>query len=184
MINLLPETEKKELKREEILKKIFIILIFLLIFILILILILFSLKIYISSKAENVRNLVLEREKDLIDPEFMNFQETVKKTNQRISKIQKFWQNQILITPIFEEISPLVPNSIYFTNFSFKKIFEGNKKFADIHSSGWAENREDLFYFKKKLEEKEDFKDVHFSPTSWTAPTDINFSLSFKIEFK
>lgn len=179
LINLLPEEEKKEFEKEKIWEKIFIILIFLLISLLFLILILFFLRIYIDSKIESSRTVLQKQEEELKGVQFKNLQKIITQTNQSLSKIQKFWQQQILITPIFEKISSLTPNSIYFTRFSFRKIYQG-QPYAEISISGLAENREDLFYFRKSLKAEEEFEDVYFSPTSWVEPVNIDFSFSFK----
>ena len=179
VINLLPEEEKRELEREKTWRRIFVVLIFLLISMLVFILILFPLKIYISSKTESLENLVSEKEEVLKELKFEDFQEVIKETNQDLSKIQKFWQQQLLITPFFERFSSLVPSSIYLTSFSFQKKIQ-KEIFAEIRVSGWAENRENLFYFKETLEEEESFKEVYFSPACWVKPIDIDFSLSFK----
>jgi hypothetical protein len=51
---------------------------------------------------------------------------------------------------------------------------------GQIHISGWAKSRQELFYFKKALEAEREFKEVYFSPDSWVKPTDIKFSLNFQ----
>jgi hypothetical protein len=193
-INLLPEIKKKELEMEIVWRKILLCLIFVLLFFGFLIFILFSLKIYIVSQQESLRKTLIEKEKELKSSQFQSFKEIITKTNQDLSKIQKFWQEQILITPLLEKLSGLAPKSIYFTNFTFqRKIQEIKKKekgketkeiFAEIHISGFAQNREDLFFFKKNLESQESFQEIYFSPSSWVNPRDIEFSLSFKVKAK
>ena len=179
MINLLPKEEKKEFEKEKIWQKIFIILIFLLISLLFLILVLFFIRIYIVSKVESSKTVLQKQEEELKGVQFKGLQKIITQTNQSLSKIQKFWQQQILITPIFEKISSLTPNPIHFTRFSFRKIYQ-EKPYAEINISGLAENREDLFYFRKSLKTEEEFEDVYFSPTSWVEPVNIDFSFSFK----
>lgn len=51
---------------------------------------------------------------------------------------------------------------------------------GQIQLSGWAKSRQELFNFKKALEDEKNFKEVYFSPDSWVKPTDINFSLNFQ----
>lgn len=182
-INLLPEKQKRALKEEEIWKKIFVILIFILIFIIFLILILYSLKLYIISKNEALKSLLEREEEELSDPQFQNFKKVTVETNQRLSKIQQFWQEQIFIIPVFEKISALTPESIYFKSFSFQKISQ-ETTFAQIHLSGWTEKREDLFYFREELKKEGSFRELSFLPSSWMEPTNVNFSLSFKYDFK
>lgn len=182
-INLLPQKQKRELKEEEIWKRVFIILIFILIFIIFLILILYSLKLYIISKNESLKIVLEQKEEELNDPQFQNFKKLIIETNQELSKTQQFWQEQILVIPFFEKISALTPESIYFKSFSFQKISQ-ETTFAQIHLSGWAEKREDLFYFREELKKEESFKEVGFLPSSWIEPTNVNFSLSFEYDFK
>jgi len=184
VINLLPEREKKELEREKIWKKIFVILFFVLIFLGIFILILVPLRIYIASKTESLRVFIEDKQEALKEVEFKKFQETTKEANQILSKVQVFWAQQLLITPIFEQFSSLLPDSIYLTDFSLqktsKKVGEITKPVAVVNVSGWADTRENLYYFKQKLEKENNFKDIRFSQSSWMKPTDINFSLRFE----
>jgi len=180
MINILPAKEKKEIEMEVTGRKIFICLIFVLVSLIFFIFILSSLKIYVAHQREALESTLLAKEVELRSPEFQNFKKIITAANQDLSKIQKLWQNQILITPFFEEISSLTPSTIYFTNFSSRKIQMEEKILAEIHISGFAKNRESLFYFKQNLENEKDFKDIFFLPSSWVQPTDIDFSLSFK----
>jgi len=192
-INLLPEKEKKELKMEEIRKKIFVLLVFVLIFLIILIFISFCLKLYISPLARSFQAEIKNKKEVIASPQFQNFKQTIIEANLNLSKIEKFYENQIFLAPILEKLSNLTPKTIYLTNFSFKKIRKEKKQnkketkkkieiFAEIHVSGSAKNREDLFFFKKALEAEQAFEDVYFSPSSWVKPRDIEFSLSFKFK--
>ncbi|MCD6500867.1 hypothetical protein J7K42_02520 [bacterium] len=189
VINLLPPTEKKELEIEKIGKKLSLIFIFLFIFLLVLIFILFSLKIYILFQIKYSQDVLENKTRALSSSQFQNFKKIIEKTNQNLSKIKNFYDEQIFLTPLLEKLAVLTPQTIYFTNFSFQKIWheiekkETGKKeieiLAAINLSGHAATRDDLFFFKKALEKEGKFKDVYFSPTSWVTPTDIDFSLSF-----
>jgi hypothetical protein len=190
VINLLPAIEKKERELEKVWRKTLASLVLVLISLIFLIFILTCLNLYISSKVNSFEKIVSEKEKELKTSQFQNFKRLITSTNQNLSKIQNFWKEEISITSLFEKLSGVTPKFIYFTNFTYQKkvqeIEEGEKKkkekeiFAEIHISGWARNREDLFFFKKNLENQEDFKEVYFSPDSWIKPTDIDFSLTFK----
>ncbi len=188
MINLLPEKEKRALSIEQTWRKVLLCLVFSLVFLAFLILILFCLRTYIYSEANSLKDIVLEKEAELGASEFQGFKKTIEGANQNFSKTKKFWQDQIFITPVFEKLSALIPETIYFTSFSFKKIFQekkidGRKEeeiFAEIYISGWAQNRESLFLFKNNLEREESFQEVNFSLESWVQSTNINFSLSLR----
>lgn len=192
MINLLPEEARRELQVEEIGKKLSLIFLFILIFLLVLIFIVLSLKIYILSQAKYSQDILESREETLRSSQFQNFKQTIEETNQNLSKIKNFYAGEIPLTSILEKLSILTPPTIYFTNLSFRKIFQeiedketGKKELeilSEIQLSGYAKNREDLFFFKKDLEAEEEFEDVFFSPSSWMKPGDIDFSLSFKFK--
>jgi len=179
MINLLPPTEKQEIKEQEVWRRVFIILFFLLISLMFLALIFYALGVYVASSLDSSENLLLE--KKLKTPEFQEFQRVVSQTNQNLSKIQNFLQNQILVVPLFEKIASLTPPSVYFTNFSFQKVSQ-NEVLTKINISGWAKTREDLFYFKENLEKEKSFKNIYFLPSSWISPVNANFSLSFSYD--
>lgn len=189
-INLLPQEEKEELTMAAIQRRILLFLLFVLIFFIILILILFCLKFYIALQANSLDNLILEKEKELKSTQFQNFKAQVTTINQNLAKIQNLHQEQILLQPILEKLSSLMPEAIYFTDLSLKKNFvevenpktsqKEKKFFAELRISGFASNRGALFSFKKNLEAESTFEEVYFLPSSWVKPTDINFSLSLK----
>lgn len=190
MINLLPEKEKREWQVEEIGRKLSLAFLFILIFLLVLIFIVLALKIYILSQAKYSQDILENKEETLRSSQFLKFKQTLTETNQNLSKIKNFYHREIVLTSILEKLSILTPPTIYFTNLSFKKIFQevedektGKKEveiLAEIHLTGHAKTREDLFFFKKDLEREDKFEDVFFSPSSWVIPSDIDFSLSFK----
>jgi len=192
MLNLLPEKEKKELEIEEIAKKLSLVFLFLFVFLLVLIFLCFSLKVYILSQVQYSQDILESKEEVLGSSQFQDFKKNTKETNQNLSKIQDFYANQIFLAPFLEKLSNLTPQTIHFTNLSFKTItlpppsttLPSIKEeiLAEVHIAGQAETRQELFFFKKDLEEEEEFKDVYFSLSSWVTPTDIEFSLSLKYE--
>ncbi len=190
MINLLPEKAKRELQVEEIGRKLSLVFLFILIFLLVLIFIVLALKIYILSQAKYSQDILENKEETLRSSQFLNFKQTIEEASQSLSKIKNFYDREIALTSILEKLSGLTPPTIYFTNLSFRKIFQevedkktGKKELeilAEIHLTGYAKTREDLFFFKEDLEREDKFEDVFFSPSSWVIPSDIDFSLSFK----
>ena len=75
---------------------------------------------------------------------------------------------------------------MYLTNFSFQKFIEEKEgiisTYADVHISGWINNRDNLFEFKNRLEGVKEFKDIYFLPSSWVKPTNVSFSLEFRYD--
>jgi len=185
MINLLPEKEKKELGSSKNKKMILILGIFCLFFLACLILFLFLLRIYFFSQVNFQKETLANKEKELSIPQFQDFKQTIKKTNQELAKVENFYQNQILITPILKELSEFVPPKVYFTRLFIQKpeIFEKEKDYLfKINIWGYAENREDLFLFQKALSENNDFKEVDVSLQSWLEPTDVSFNLTLEVK--
>lgn len=183
MINLLPPQEKEKLLLEKKKILITILLILVLYFLFCLIFILFSIKVYSQIQIEFQEALLLRTEKGLGESEIKNFQEKIKETNSTLTKINSFYQQQIYFSEILERISKTLPQETYLTNFSTafytKEKEETGIKFS---LSGFAPTRENLIEFKENLEKEEGFKEIYFPPTNWVKPTDIDFSLSFKIE--
>ncbi len=191
-INLLPEKEKKELEMEMVWRKVLLILVFILVFLSLLTLSLFALRTYIITQTEELKTIVSEKRLTLENSGFQNFKTIINQANENLQKLQKFRERQILLTPLIEKLGKLKPPTIYFTTLSFqKKLKEIKEKesdkirqevFAEFYISGWADTRETLFLFKKKLAEVEEFKGVYFTPSSWISPSDVNFSFSFQIK--
>ena len=177
MINLLSQKEK-EILLMELRKRIIIILCFLFIFFLVcLILILFSIRIYLGGQIESQRTFLVESEKQFIQSESQELQEKIKSANQRFKELSSFYGEKVYFFEISEKIARTLPNTFYLTDFSLKLSEE---KQIMISLSGFAPLREELFQFKKNLEE-EDFKDVSFPPANWVKAKDINFHITFKI---
>ena len=186
MINLLPEKEKNELKKQENWKKFFIVLLFFALSLLFLSFFLWGLNYFVRSKADSFHGELTRLENGINNSEFRNFQEETVKINQDLAKINNYFKSQVFIAPIFERLSVLVPDTIYFTSFSLQKkikeIEEKGKKIIipvfNIYISGWAKNRSDLYILKEKLEEEPIFENVNFLPNAWVSPKNINFSFT------
>ncbi len=190
MINLLPEKEKNELKKQENWEKFFIVLLFFALSLLFLSFLLWGLNYFVRSKADSFHGELTRMESGINNSEFRDFQEETVKINQDLAKINSYFKGQIFIAPIFERLRDLVPNTIYFTNFSLQKKLKeieekGKKKIIpvfNVYISGWAENRNDLYLLKEKLEKEPVFENVNFLPDAWVSPKNINFSFTLNYE--
>ncbi len=186
MINLLPEQLKKDLRKLESRKKIFIILSFLAVALIFLSLLFSGLEKYVGAKVKTMRDGLAVLQEKLNVPEFNEFQKEVREINQDLLKIQSYFKEQIFIAPIFEKLARIVPQTIYFSSFSFQKKTkeiekDGIKKTIlvfNVYISGWAENRDDLYLFKQKLEQELMFENINFLPNAWLKPKDIDFSFT------
>ena len=180
MINLLPAQQKKELLEEENFRLILILGTVLFISLFCLILILFSIKIYLSGQVESQRVVLSQVEKEFAQSGLKNLQEKIKSTNLTFSQLHSFYQKKFYLTEILERISKTLPPGTYLTNFSFSPPREEFP--AQISLSGFAQTREILIELKRNLEAEEDFQEIYFPPENWVQPTDINFSLTFKLK--
>ncbi len=178
MINILPSKEKEILQTEERKKIVSILEILGFIFLLYLVLILASMRIYILGRAEAAR-IILEQEQGEFEvSEIKNFSEKIELANETFSNLNSFYQNQVKLTEILEEVSKTLPEEIYLNNFSYQK------NTSQVSLSSFSKSREALLEFKENLEQKENFEEIYFPPSCWIKPIDIDFNSRFKIKIK
>ncbi len=174
MINLLPPKEKRVLQVEEKRKIVLILGLLSFVFLACLIMILVSIKFYISGQV-SVEKIILEQGREEMGlPKDEDLTEKIKEANKSFVKINSFYENQFKLTDVIEKVSGTVPEDVYLTIFSYQP------KEGQITISGFAEDRESLFQFKKSLETEEEFKELFFPPSTWITAEDINFNLNFK----
>lgn len=176
MINLLPQKEKETLRSEER-KKIFLIFeILALVFFICLAFILTSVEIYISGRAEAEKIILEQEKKEFETSEIKDFSEKIKLANQTFSYLNYFYKNQVKSTEIFTEIYETIPEGIYLTSFSYQK------NISSVSLFGFSKSREIILQFKKNLEQKGNFENIYFPPSTWIESKDITFNLNFKIK--
>jgi Tfp pilus assembly protein PilN len=82
---------------------------------------------------------------------------------------------------VLEEIAKTVTSGVSLSSLNLAKKDKG----MICSLRGFAEDRNSLLKFKENLEKNEIFSDVFFPQGSWVEPSDIDFTLNFKIsEFK
>ncbi|KPJ71817.1 hypothetical protein AMJ50_00705 [Parcubacteria bacterium DG_74_3] len=176
-INLLPPKEKDLLVQEERWKLTLILGFILLAFFISLVLILFSVKTYISGQVEAQK--ILLSQKELESPQIEELAEKIKESNLVFSNLNSFYQQNLDITEILEKISQALPSGSYIHGFDLS-LLEGEYP-AQVALTGFSPNRETLLEFKKNLEAEKLFQEIYFPPQNWVRPTDIIFSVNFKI---
>jgi len=183
MINLLPIQQKKEILQEENWRLVLIVGITILAFLICLTLMLFSIKIYISGQVEVQKTFLEAEEEEFKTSELRNLEEELTLTNRTLLELNSFYQEQLNTTEILGKISETLPAGTYLTtlNFTSLTITEKEKYIAQISLSGFAPTREILLEFKKNLEKENLFDEIYFPPSNWVKPTDIDFSVNFKI---
>jgi hypothetical protein len=173
MINLLPPEQIKELKEEENFKILLNIFLLALVFFLSLFLVLLSIKFYLSGMLDS-QKILIEKEEKFLDLEKEN---EIKKYNEILSKIEKFYQKKTFLFPEVEDFFKKIPQSIYLKELEVKIDKNGEVSFW---VSGFSKTREDLLDLIKTL--KENYKEVSFPQEILLKENEIDFSISFKIK--
>lgn len=190
MINLLPTQEKEALALIKRYKKISVIFVYFLLCLILFIAFLFFLNLYIELKIEEVEAQVFIKNQELENYKFQEFKEETIEVNQNLGLISSYQEEEILVSPFINEIYKIAPTDISFESINLEKnsrLVVGpnatEKKeeiFVVINLSGNVSTREALYSFKKILESKPYFKEVYFSPDSWTRPKDTEFSVKLE----
>lgn len=181
MINLLPPRQKKELQEEENWKVVFLIETFLFLFFILLSLNFLSVRNFISGEAEVQQILLDQRESELANPRAQVLRKNLTDFNQTLSQLNSFYKNQLKFSYVLEEIAKTVTSGVSLSSLNLAKKDKG----MICSLRGFAEDRNSLLKFKENLEKNEIFSDVFFPQGSWVEPSDIDFTLNFKIsEFK
>jgi len=182
MINLLPPEEKEKLLLE-IRKRIAIIIWCLfLFFIFCFSLVLLSIKFYLQGQIDYQTITLQETENKMRQAEIKDLQEKFNSFNTALKKLNSFEQKKTYFSEILEKISGILPGGTYLTNISLIPSELADKNpCIQVMLSGFIPTRENLFEFKKILEKDTQIKEIYFPPINWVNPTDINFSITFKI---
>jgi Tfp pilus assembly protein PilN len=194
MINLIPPEYQKEIKEEENRRVISILGIVSLFVLISLALILFSIEIYISGQVQSQKIIFEQAEESLKTSEITAFEKKIQRTNQDLSNLSTFYQEQKNITQMLEEISRTFPSGVYLTRLSLQKVpfpekEKGKKKGIEeeeydgykITIRGFCPTREVLLEFRKNLVKKENFKEVDFPLSNWVKISDVDFLANFRV---
>ena len=181
MINLLPPSYKKELKREEHWRIVLNLEIFLFAFLISLALILLAFK-YSCQGLEEANQILVNSERKVIELEkerqvllgMEGLGERAQGINQNLSGLVSFFRQQNDLTLIIQDLAGLLPKDSYLTGFSFKN------QDSMVNLSGFCPDRDSLYQLKNNLEGKEGFQDLDFPSSNWLNPN--NFNISFKIQ--
>jgi Tfp pilus assembly protein PilN len=180
MINLLPPEQKEETFLRERLTLVLILGILFFSFLISLSLILFSTKIALLGNLEVQRTSLEESEREISFNQ--EIKEIIKNSNLTFSKLDSFYQKRLDLTRVLEKISKLLPPGTYLTNFNFNLSQKKENFRAQISLSGFSESREVLLSFKENMGKEAEFAEVYFPPENWVKPSDINFTVTFKLK--
>ena len=156
MINLLPPEQKKELAVQEK-KKITVILGLVILFsIICLIIILASLELYLSIQVDSQKSALESIKKQEGKSESQAVQEQVKDSNKKITRINDFYKDRVILVKVFEELIRTIPGGIYLTDLSY------SKKSSQIILAGSSPSLDVFDQFHENLKNKEIFENIDF----------------------
>jgi methyl-accepting chemotaxis protein len=173
MINLLPPEQIRELKEEENFKTLLNLFFLTLFFLFSLLLILLSIKFHLSGILE-FQKILFEKEEKILD---LEKEKEIKKSNEVLSKVEKFYQRKISLFSKSEEFFEKITQSIYLKELEVKMDKKGEISFL---VSGFSKTRENLLDLIKIL--KENYQEVSFSPEILLKESEIDFSIGFKLK--
>ncbi len=165
-INLLPEKEKINLKREKAYQMIFIS-----VLILSLTIAIIGLEVFFAKKILQ-ESLFVFIPRITYDEEFV---EKIKKLNFELTVINEIQNNYLEIVPLFTSLSQLTPKN------SFIKFFSLDREKKTFQIKGWAKTRKELLEFQRGLENSGIFVDIQAPLSNLLKEEDIDFEFSGKL---
>lgn len=185
MINLLPESTKRELRLDLVYRRTILFLLFILISLGIEAGILFYIKSYIASQNDFFQEKILEKQQRLANTQLQGARDIITTENKTLDKVNKLWQGQVLFVPLLEKFYKTIPANVYLKSVDINRgslLASDSKKRAakevDFMVTGFAKNREALLDFLERLKREPEFDNINFSSAVWFKPSDIEFSLS------
>ena len=183
MINLLPESKKKEIKLEGIWKQITAVLLLCFFFFAVFVLLLFLEKFYLEKEVKTQEAKIKRTEKEFDYTAFKNVNNEIIRINKDFTDARNFLLQRISVVDFFRKISALIPPGVNLSEVSSRELTiatnkKTKKKALNIYISGYAKDREDVFLLFNNLKSEKSFQNVDFSPKSWVQPDNVEFSLS------
>ena len=175
MINLLPLQEKKEMMARKKLRLALIFEIGLLLFLISGSLALFSVKAYLGGEIGSEKINLSQRQEEVNQETISGFEKDIEELNQKLKRVASFYENQISLAKVLEQIYESLSPGAYLTSFSSSY---GSK----INVAGFIPIREELLVLKKNLEKIKEFKEIDFPPVNWVSAKDVEFYFSFEIQ--
>lgn len=181
MINLLPPQQQEELRGYRI-KKITIVLSFMgTVFLIALALVLLALNFHLQGEVDYQSSVLKVKQGESKVGQIKSIQNEFSSYNKKISKLQKFYEQQDHPSEFLKKIDSVLSPSVYLTSLSYRKMKDEDYK-ARVNLVGYCPDRDILFNLKRKMDEKAEWKELRLPPSNWVQPVDINFQISFKIE--
>lgn len=187
MINLLPAIYKEELKREERIHLVFILMALIILFLISLSLLLFATRIYLAGQIQ-AQEVILEAQREGFQ-EHRPVKEQIQSINLNISNVSAFYEQKTGVSEVLSRISSALPSGFYLTSFRYigpGTVFQGQnqagKGMGQISVNGFAPTRDALLLFRDTLERDALFVRVVFPQSNLETRENINFSFSAELD--
>ncbi|SRR6056297_381612 len=181
MINLLSPQYKKELKKEKRFKVIIALNLLILFFMLTLSGIFFLTKISLEQELKAQHTILKsDQEKEKLE-KVKSLENEISNFNKTIGTLENYYENYFNIVRTLELFSSTLPNNTYTNSITITRSEEENI-IAQVKAQGYCPDRERLKSFDSNLNKKEEFIEINFAKENWTKPSEINFSVNFKIK--
>lgn len=123
---------------------------------------------------QSQNRLTQSRQNDFAIQQLTSMEDKIKKDNQLISRVYSKQKQLISWTPLIEELTRLVPDGIYLTNFNYHSANN------QISLNGWSDTRENILSFQRALEGSAMFTDVQAPLSNLLKRENIDFSFTLK----
>ncbi len=158
MINLLPPEEKSKILINAKIKVVAILWFLILFFIFCLLVFLIFINLYIKIQLNAQRAKADQIMEFSFKAEAFDLEKKIALLDSDVVEINKFYENRVYFSEIFNKISAVMPGNIYFTNLTADKKKGG----VEVSISGFSPSRETLLELKKNIDKESDyFKNVY-----------------------
>jgi Tfp pilus assembly protein PilN len=172
LINLLPEEKKKKLRTNEIsvwlLRVGFLVVLAIIVFASFLASFLFVIDIQKKVYEEEIEKIRSSENNILIQ----EAKKKIRNYNQKAGLIEENLSSDGYYWKIIQKLNETLPGGVYYSQVELSQ--------EKILMKGFAEKREDLINFEKRIRESEHFQNVEFPISSFTSKENINFEIVFK----
>ena len=183
MINLLPPSYKKELRDEENLRILFILITSFGVFLLVLSLLLLALRVYLWGELSSQKLLSESFAQELGTQS--KAQQEMQGTEADFQALSKALAKQVSLKETFQHLFSALPSEVSLLSLSFSSprvtFLKGEtvREHAQVILQGSSPSRDDLARFRENLEQDTFFKELFFPLSNFTNLQ--KFSLSIKI---
>ena len=182
MINLLPESDKKELRREYLRRKIVVIGFFVFVTVLTGIVLLVPVFWLLDFQEENYKEQLSFSEQRFSLSGSREIISDIKDLNFKLIAFAKNQKERKEISWIIEELVNMKPKNIKIKGFTYREGIEGDDNKGDeVTVRGFSDTRGDLLNFVEDLRGKEEFSGVSLPTSSLLTKGDVDFLIIIAI---